>query len=157
MGRPRHGFGLLLWRGLWRRRLGSCRLWRGLSRAGVYRAQAGWGALLTRILFANAVMAALLIWLGGDLAGWLSESPLHRAGFPIDAAVLARNDDAVLVPEGYHPVASAPGYTAYYLNVLAGSAQSLANSEDPRYAWVRSSYSSLDARVPIYDVAQAKR
>jgi putative peptidoglycan lipid II flippase len=34
---------------------------------------------LTRILFANAVMAALLLWLGGDLAGWLELSPAHRA------------------------------------------------------------------------------
>ena len=24
-------------------------------------------------------MAALLIWMGGDLAGWLALSPLHRA------------------------------------------------------------------------------
>jgi putative peptidoglycan lipid II flippase len=54
-------------------------LWRGLARAGVYKAQPGWGALLTRILFANAVMAALLIWLGGDLAGWLELRPAHRA------------------------------------------------------------------------------
>ena len=54
-------------------------LWRGLAKAGVYKAQPGWGALLARIVFANAVMAALLIWLGGDLAGWLAESPLHRA------------------------------------------------------------------------------
>jgi putative peptidoglycan lipid II flippase len=54
-------------------------LWRGLSKAGVYKAQPGWGALLARILFANAVMAALLIWLGGDLAGWLQMPPLHRA------------------------------------------------------------------------------
>ncbi len=80
------------------------------------------------------------------------ESPLHRAGYPIDAVLPARNDDAVLVPEGYHPVTSAPGYTTYYLNVLAGSAQSLANSEDPRYAWVRESYKTRDPRVPIYDV-----
>ncbi|MFL5806635.1 MAG: 5-deoxy-glucuronate isomerase [Roseiflexaceae bacterium] len=80
------------------------------------------------------------------------ESPLHRAGYPIDAVLLAQNDDAVLVPEGYHPVTSAPGYTTYYLNVLAGSAQSLANSEDPRYAWVRESYQTRDPRVPIYDV-----
>jgi 5-deoxy-glucuronate isomerase len=79
------------------------------------------------------------------------ESPLQRAGHPIDAVVLAQNDDAVLVPEGYHPVASAPGYTTYYLNVLAGSAQSLANSEDPRYAWVRTQYQGQDPRVPIYD------
>lgn len=78
------------------------------------------------------------------------ESPLHRAGQPIDAVLLAQNDDAVLVPEGYHPVCSAPGYTTYYLNILAGSAQSLANSEDPRHAWVRQSYQGLDPRVPLY-------
>ena len=80
------------------------------------------------------------------------ESPLQRAGRPIDALVLARSDDAVLIPEGYHPVTSPPGYTTYYLNVLAGSAQSLANSEDPRYAWVRTQYTTQDPRVPIYDV-----
>src|SRR6266487_1245600 len=82
------------------------------------------------------------------------ESPLHRAGHPIDAVLLARDNDAVLVPEGYHPVASAPGYTTYYLNVLAGSAQSLANSEDPRHAWVKETYRGRDPRVPIYNVEQ---
>ena len=80
------------------------------------------------------------------------ESPLHQAGFPIDAVVLARNNDAVLVPEGYHPVTSPPGYTTYYLNILAGSAQSLANSEDTRYSWVKEHYRSQDPRVPVYDV-----
>jgi putative peptidoglycan lipid II flippase len=54
-------------------------LWRGLARAGVYRPQPGWTALLARILFANATMAGLLIWLGGDLAGWLELPPAHRA------------------------------------------------------------------------------
>ncbi len=44
-----------------------------------------------------------------------------------------------------------PGNSTY-LNVLAGSAQSLANSEDPRYTWVKESYQSRDSRVPIYDV-----
>lgn len=83
------------------------------------------------------------------------ESPLQQAGMPIDAVVLAGNNDVVLIPEGYHPVTSAPGYTTYYLNVLAGSAQSLANSEDPRYAWVRQQYRALDPRVPIYDVSQS--
>ena len=82
------------------------------------------------------------------------ESPLHAAGLPIDAALLVRNNDVVLVPEGYHPVASPPGYTTYYLNVLAGSAQSLANSEDPTYAWVKATYQTRDPRVPIYDVTR---
>jgi 5-deoxy-glucuronate isomerase len=60
------------------------------------------------------------------------------------------------VPEGYHPVASPPGYTTSYLNVLAGSAQSLANSADPQYAWVKETYQTRDPRVPIYAVTPAE-
>lgn len=77
-------------------------------------------------------------------------SPLHLAGYPIDALVRADNNSAVLVPEGYHPVVSAPGYTSYYLNVLAGSAQSLANQDDPRYSWVKETYQAPDPRLPMY-------
>ena len=77
-------------------------------------------------------------------------SPLQQAGFPIDALVTVQNNCAVLIPEGYHPVTSAPGYTTYYLNVLAGSAQSLANQDDPRYAWVKESYMNVDPRLPLY-------
>ena len=78
------------------------------------------------------------------------KSPLQQAGYPIDALVKAQNNCAVLIPEGYHPVVSAPGYTTYYLNVLAGSAQSLANQDDPRYSWVKESYQSVDPRLPLY-------
>lgn len=77
-------------------------------------------------------------------------SPLHKAGYPIDALVRAENNCAVLVPEGYHPVVSAPGYTTYYLNVLAGSAQTLANQDDPKYTWVKESYKVKDNRLPLY-------
>lgn len=67
----------------------------------------------------------------------------------LDELMLAQNHDAVLVPEGYHPVVSAHGYTTYYCNFLAGSAQSLANSDDPAYAWVKSSWKVIDPRLPI--------
>jgi len=77
-------------------------------------------------------------------------SPLHRAGYPIEALVRAQDNCAVLVPEGYHPVVGAPGYTTYYLNVLAGSAQSLANQDDPSYSWVKKSYKQADGRLPLY-------
>ena len=77
-------------------------------------------------------------------------SPLQQAGYPIDVLVKAQNNCAVLVPEGYHPVVSAPGYTTYYLNVLAGSAQSLANQDDPHYSWVKHSYKTVDPRLPLY-------
>ena len=77
-------------------------------------------------------------------------SPLQQAGQPIDALVCAENNCAVLVPEGYHPVVSAPGYTTYYLNVLAGSAQALTAQDDPRHSWVKESYEGKDPRVPLY-------
>ncbi len=67
----------------------------------------------------------------------------------IDSVVMAGNHDAVLVPAGYHPVVSAHGYTTYYLNFLAGSAQSLANSDDPQYAWVKDTWTTQDPRLPI--------
>lgn len=84
-----------------------------------------------------------------------ADSPLAQAGFPIDALLPARNNDLVLIPGGYHPVVSAPGYTTYYLCVLAGSAQSLANQDDPRYAWVKESYQGQDARLPLYPINQS--
>ncbi len=81
-----------------------------------------------------------------------SESPLQQAGIPIDVALVAHNDDVIIVPEGYHPVTAAPGYTTYYLNVLAGSAQTLSSSDDPDYAWVKQNYRSRDPRIPVYEV-----
>jgi 5-deoxy-glucuronate isomerase len=77
-------------------------------------------------------------------------SPMHADGNPIDALVRVGHNEAVLVPEGYHPVVSMPGYTTYYLNVLAGSAQSLANQEDPNYIWVKEKYTRMDERLPLY-------
>ena len=67
----------------------------------------------------------------------------------LDEVVLARSDDVVLVPEGYHPVVSAHGYNTYYLNFLAGSAQSLANVDDPEHAWVKQRWGEKDPRLPI--------
>jgi 5-deoxy-glucuronate isomerase len=55
----------------------------------------------------------------------------------------------VLSPEGYHPVVSGQGYTTYYLNMLAGSAQSLASTDDPQYTWIKDSWKYKDSRVPI--------
>ncbi len=74
---------------------------------------------------------------------------VYTADGTLDAAVVARDHDIVLVPEGYHPVCAAFGYTCYYLNFLAGSAQSLANSEDPAHAWVKTLWRSSDPRLPI--------
>jgi 5-deoxy-glucuronate isomerase len=77
-------------------------------------------------------------------------SPMQQAGKGFDAACMPEENCAVIVPEGHHPVSSPPGYTTYYLNVLAGSAQALTNQEDPRYAWVKDTYKTVDNRLPLY-------
>ena len=60
-----------------------------------------------------------------------------------------RDNEVVLIPDGYHPVVAAHGYDCYYLNVLAGSARSMAASDDPDLAWVRGQWNSKDPRLPL--------
>jgi 5-deoxy-glucuronate isomerase len=74
---------------------------------------------------------------------------VYTADGSLDQTVVARQDDVVLVPEGYHPVVATPGYHVYYLNALAGSAQSLANSDDPQHAWVKETWRAKDPRLPL--------
>ena len=74
---------------------------------------------------------------------------LYFANRSIDTALVVRDGELVLVPEGYHPVVAAHGYNVYYLNVLAGSARSMAASDDPDYQWVRQGWREQDPRVPL--------
>ena len=55
------------------------------------------------------------------------------------------------MPYGYHPFTAAPGYDFYYLNALAGDRHSMAASDDPALAWVRSTWADTpkDPRVPL--------
>ena len=81
---------------------------------------------------------------------------IYDAGGREDVTVTARDGDLVLVREGYHPVVAAHGYAVYYLNVLAGSARSMAASDDPRYAHLRQHWPPPDPRVPVVRRAQDK-
>lgn len=47
-----------------------------------------------------------------------------------------RDGDVVLLPYGYHPVATPPGYRLYYLWGLAGEQRRLALFEDPAHKWI---------------------
>ena len=67
----------------------------------------------------------------------------------LDEIAVANNNDVVLVPEGYHPVAAGHGYNVYYLNFLAGSDQLLANTDDPDHKWIYDSWKGLDPRIPM--------
>lgn len=82
---------------------------------------------------------------------------MHRTYTPdgeIDDNVVVRDGDAYLVPRGYHgPCIAAPGYTMYYLNVLAGPGgeRSMAFCDDPSHHWVRATWDSMptDPRCPM--------
>jgi 5-deoxy-glucuronate isomerase len=67
----------------------------------------------------------------------------------LDEIAVARNNDVVLVPKGYHPVVAGHGYDVYYLNFLAGSDQSLANTPDPDHAWIFGTWKGTDERIPM--------
>lgn len=67
---------------------------------------------------------------------------LYTKDRSLDETFVARDGDLILIPEGYHPVVAGFGYDAYYLNVLAGSARSMAASDDPQHAWVRNTWAA---------------
>ena len=75
----------------------------------------------------------------------------------IDDNITIGDGDVYVVPRGYHgPCVAAPGYTMYYLNVLAGPGgeRSMAFCDDPTHHWVRDSWSDMptDPRVPMTDM-----
>jgi len=47
-----------------------------------------------------------------------------------------RDNSIHMMPRGYHTVASAPGYTTYYLWFLAGNQRVQATVDDPQLGWV---------------------
>ncbi len=63
-----------------------------------------------------------------------------------------RNNDVMLIPEGYHPVIACHGYNVYYLNFLAGSDLSLANSDDPDHKWIYGTWKGMDPRIPLVTI-----
>ncbi|WP_200978386.1 5-deoxy-glucuronate isomerase [Echinicola sp. 20G] len=67
----------------------------------------------------------------------------------LDEIAVARNNDVVLVPKGYHPVVAGHGYNVYYLNFLTGSDQSLANTPDPDHNWIFGTWKGVDSRIPM--------
>lgn len=53
----------------------------------------------------------------------------------LDESVAFADRDTVLVPRGYHTVSAPPGYSVYYLNVMAGPRRSWAVANDPAHEW----------------------
>jgi 5-deoxy-glucuronate isomerase len=81
--------------------------------------------------------------------GAFAHQRLYSSDKQRDSVLTVHDGDAVLVHEGYHPVVAGPGYDTYYLNFIAGSARSLAITEDPMHTWIRSSWKEVDRRLPL--------
>jgi 5-deoxy-glucuronate isomerase len=81
---------------------------------------------------------------------------VYTADRHLDETITVRDGEMVLIPEGYHPVVAAHGYNVYYLNALAGSARSLAASDDPNHLWVRQDWHEKDPRVPVVSMQMEK-
>ncbi|MCU4186888.1 5-deoxy-glucuronate isomerase [Acidiferrimicrobium sp. IK] len=56
-----------------------------------------------------------------------------------EEAFFVRNDDAAAIRSGYHPVVAAPGYSLYYLWVMAGDGREMIPHFDPHHAWLQQS------------------
>lgn len=54
----------------------------------------------------------------------------------IDETITVEQNDTVLIPEGYHPVVSAPGYSMYYLWIMAGVNRKFLSRQDANHRWV---------------------
>jgi 5-deoxy-glucuronate isomerase len=79
---------------------------------------------------------------------------VYTADRSLDESIATRDGDLVLVPRGYHTVSAAPGYDAYYLNVMAGPGQERAWKIvfDPHQDWLRDTWEhqDVDPRLPLH-------
>ncbi len=64
-----------------------------------------------------------------------------------------KDDDLVLVTGGYHPVASAPGNTMYFLNYLAGELigdeRATTPVDEERHAWIKDNWDKYKIHLPL--------
>ncbi|MBI6549664.1 5-deoxy-glucuronate isomerase [Xenorhabdus lircayensis] len=54
----------------------------------------------------------------------------------LDEVMAVYNKDVVMVPKGYHPVATIAGYDSYYLNVMAGPTRNWLFTWEKDHQWV---------------------
>jgi 5-deoxy-glucuronate isomerase len=74
---------------------------------------------------------------------------LYTRDTELDVSIAAADGDLVLVHEGYHTVATAPGTNAYYLNFLAGETKPVVQLNDPAYAWIVEDWPGRPIEIPL--------
>ena len=62
---------------------------------------------------------------------------MYNDDLSLRKAYILKDKDTVIIPEGYHPVAAAPGFQVYYLWVMAGNhGRKLVPKDDPNLLWL---------------------
>lgn len=70
----------------------------------------------------------------------------------VDETVAVSDGDVYLIPRGFHgPCVAAPGYSMYYLNVMAGPERAWLICTDPSHEWVLEEWKdvAMDPRLPM--------
>lgn len=62
---------------------------------------------------------------------------VYSPDMKLDQAFVIRDNSLTKLPFGYHPIAAAPGYSLYYLRLLAGEPRNYTPFDDPDHAWVK--------------------
>jgi 5-deoxy-glucuronate isomerase len=72
-----------------------------------------------------------------DPPGGFGVQILYDRGPTNERASVVHDGDVAIIRSGYHPVVAAPGYSLYYLWVMAGQGRQMMPSLDPQHAWVQ--------------------
>ncbi len=79
----------------------------------------------------------------------------YRCDTDFDEVFTVRDGDLVLVTQGFHPVAAAPGSNVYFLNYLAGDlvddARKTPPYDDPAYAWLKQNWGGNAFALPMFE------
>ncbi len=72
-----------------------------------------------------------------DPPGGFGVQILYDPGPRGERASVVHDGDVAIIKSGYHPVVGAPGYSLYYLWVMAGHGRQMIPALDPQHAWVQ--------------------
>jgi len=78
----------------------------------------------------------------------------YRRDTDFDESFVVHDGELVLVTQGFHPVATAPGSNVYFLNYLAGElldeARQILPFDDPDYVWLKEQWDGNALRLPMF-------
>jgi len=69
---------------------------------------------------------------------------IYKEDQSLNEAYAVTDESTVIIPEGYHPVAAAPGYQLYYLWILAGETRIMRPRDNPDHKWLRAVEEMVD-------------